>query len=284
MLNLLKHHDTLVGIDSDGCVFDSMRVKQCTHFHPLIITFWGLEKVEPQLRACAEFINLNSKMRGTNRYAALIWTFDMLKAFPEAKDMTFPDLRALQAYVDSGVPLGNATLKQFLAQHPDPELQRVYDWSVAVNKDIASNMAPIPPFANALKAFDLISVGSDAVVISQTPADTLTTEWTHHGIRRFVGAIAGMEHGTKAQQLRAASDGRYAPERILMIGDAVGDYKAALDVGAHFYPIMPGHEEDSWQRFCTEAYPRFLNGTYAGDYATSLADAFNAALPDKFYF
>lgn len=36
---LPKHHDTLVGIDSDGCVFDTMTVKQREHFfrhHPAL--------------------------------------------------------------------------------------------------------------------------------------------------------------------------------------------------------------------------------------------------------
>jgi len=282
MLQLLQHHDTLLGIDSDGCVFDSMRVKQCGHFHPLIITFWGLGRFEPQLRACAEFVNLTSKTRGINRFAGLIRTFDLLKSYPglHEGDIAFPDLRALQTYVDSGVPLGNPTLKQFLAQTPDPELRRVYDWSVAVNADIAANMKPVPPFAAALKAFDRIHADSDAVVISQTPVDTLTQEWEHHGIRRFVGAIAGMEFGTKAEQIRAADGGRYGSSRILMIGDAVGDQRAAEATGAHFYPIIPGQEEASWERFCAEAYPRFLNATYSDGYAQSLAAAFHATLPD----
>ena len=286
MLHLTQRHDSLVGIDSDGCMFDTMRVKQCLHFHPLIITFWGLEKVEPQLRACAEFVNLNSKGRGTNRFAALIRTFDLLREHPGAKgaDIPYPDLSALARYLASGVPLGNPTLKQALAQTPDAELQRVYDWSVAVNADIAANMKPVPPFAAALAALRLIQADSDAVVISQTPVETLEKEWTHHGIRPYVGAIAGMEFGTKAEQIRAASAGRYAPGRVLMIGDAVGDQIAAAATGASFYPIMPGQEEASWERFCTEAYPRFLGGTYQGPYGLALTDTFLAALPDEMRF
>ncbi|MCL1919903.1 MAG: HAD family hydrolase [Kiritimatiellaeota bacterium] len=285
-LHIPRRHDTLVGIDSDGCVFDSMRVKQCLHFHPLIIRFWGLERVEPQLRACAEFVNLTSKTRGSNRFAALIRTFGLLRAHPGAQgaNLTYPDLSALKAYLASGVPLGNPTLRQALAQTPDAELQRVYDWSLAVDNEIAANMKPVPPFAAALKALAQIQADSDAVVISQTPEAALTHEWDTHGIRSFVGAIAGLEFGTKAQQICAAAAGRYPPERILMIGDAVGDQQAADANGACFYPIMPGAEETSWERFCDEAYPRFLCGDYTGDYAQSLAAAFHAALPDEMRF
>ena len=281
-LHFEQRHDSLVGIDSDGCVFDSMRVKQCVHFHPLIIRFWGLEKVEPQLRACAEFVNLNSKTRGSNRFAALIRVFALLKEHPDVqgRGIAFPGLTALEAYLASGVPLGNPTLKQALAQTGDAELRRVYDWSIAIDAEIAANMKPVPPFKAALEALALIQAHSDAVVISQTPETALTKEWDIHGIRGFVSAVAGLEFGTKAEQIRAASGGRYAPERILMIGDAVGDQHAATATGACFYPIMPGHEEASWQRFCAEAYPRFLADTYAGAYAQSLADTFHAALPD----
>jgi len=71
-------HDSFVGIDSDGCVFDSMGIKQCNHFHPLLVKFWGLEKIEKQLRAAAEFVNLYSQWRGSNRYPAVVKTFELL--------------------------------------------------------------------------------------------------------------------------------------------------------------------------------------------------------------
>ena len=45
-----------------------------------------------------------------------------------------------------------------------------------------------------------------------------------------------------------------------MVGDAMGDYDAAMANGALFYPIDPGFEDQSWQRFFEEALPRFFNG------------------------
>jgi len=280
---LKKNHEFLVGIDSDGCVFDSMRVKQCIHFHPIIIKFWGLEAYEGPLRACAEFVNLNSKTRGSNRFAALIRVFELLKAYPgiQPDALTFPDFTALNAYLASGVPLGNPTLKEAVASTGDPELKRVYAWSLAVNEEINTNMKPIPPFPGAVKALQLMQATSDVVVISQTPEDALVREWETHAIRDYAGLVAGLEFGTKAEQIRAASEGRYDPSRMLMVGDAVGDQKAAQETGILFYPIMPDHEETSWERFCDEAYPRFLAGTYAGTYADALAATFHGALPES---
>ena len=54
--------------------------------------------------------------------------------------------------------------------------------------------------------------------------------------------------------------GKYPDEKCLMIGDAPGDQKAAKNNSFLFYPINPGHEEDSWNRFHEEAIDRFLAG------------------------
>jgi hypothetical protein len=65
-----------------------------------------------------------------------------------------------------------------------------------------------------------------------------------------------------------------------MIGDAPGDRDAARAVGALFYPINPGAEELSWQRFHAEASDRFLNGSYAGAYEAALIAEFEKLLSD----
>lgn len=279
---LLKQHDTFVGIDSDGCVFDTMSVKQKEHFHPLIIRFWGLEPCERELRACAEFVNMHSKNRGTNRFPALLNVFDLFNAHPgvKASGIARPKTDALRAYVHSGLPLGNPSLQAEAARTGDPELKRLLEWSLAINVEIDTRMRPVPPFAWARKALELIRRNSDCIVVSQTPEEALVKEWNLHGIHGTVDLIAGQELGTKSEHLRIPTEGRYAPDRVLMIGDAPGDYAAAQATRASFYPITPGDEEASWERFCLEAYSKFLSGTYAGAYERALSDAFMAALPD----
>jgi hypothetical protein len=66
-----------------------------------------------------------------------------------------------------------------------------------------------------------------------------------------------------------------------MIGDAPGDYKAAKTNGVLFYPINPGHEEASWERFYNESLDKFFDGTYAGDYEKSLIEEFDGYLPEN---
>jgi hypothetical protein len=67
---------------------------------------------------------------------------------------------------------------------------------------------------------------------------------------------------------------------MLMIGDAPGDMKAAEAVGARFYPISPGGEEESWDRLSAEALERFFSGTYSGEYEKDVIERFNRLLPD----
>ncbi len=65
--------------------------------------------------------------------------------------------------------------------------------------------------------------------------------------------IAGQEMGKKADHLRLAAAGKYPADHVLMIGDAPGDLKAARANGFLFFPVNPGAEDASWQRFFEEA-------------------------------
>ena len=121
---------------------------------------------------------------------------------------------------------------------------------------------------------------ADMIVVSATPCEALEREWAEHGIDKYVSAIAGQEMGKKAEHLKLAAGGRYPPEKILMIGDAPGDMKAARANNALFYPVNPGHEEESWARFHDEAMGKFVAGEYAGEYEASLIAEFDKLLPE----
>src|SRR3954453_8940575 len=76
-------HRLFVGIDSDGCVFDTMQIKHKECFIPNTIKYWGLQSVSKYAREAAEFVNLYSKDRGINRWPALVKVFDLLRERPE---------------------------------------------------------------------------------------------------------------------------------------------------------------------------------------------------------
>lgn len=274
------------GVDSDGCVFDTMEVKQKRHFHPLIIKWWRLEALEPELRAAAEFVNLYSKWRGQNRFTNLLITFDLMAQWPAcvakaaACHTALPDTTALRAYCGSGLPLGNPTLTREVERTGDAELKRLLGWSLAVNDEIDRNMDPVHPFPWAVKSLEKLQSVADCLVVSQTPEAALVKEWRQHGVDHLVAIIAGQELGTKAEHLTLAAGGKYPAGHILMIGDAPGDLKAAETAGALFFPVIPRDEDAAWKFFHDEALPRFLEGRYAGDYEARLKTKFLDALPD----
>ena len=282
LLQLKPRHTTFVGIDSDGCVFPTMEIKQKQCFHSLIVSHWHLEPLEKYVREAAEFINLYSKFRGQNRFPCLLMTFDFLRERPEvtASGVELPDTTALKKFIDSGVPMGNPTLEKIVAETKDPDLASVLKWSKDVNVLIERTVKNVPPFRWVWESLEKIRVNSDAICVSQTPTEALVREWQEHSLMKYVEVIAGQELGTKGEHLAMATHDRFTGDRILMIGDAPGDMKAARSVKAHFFPVNPGHEDASWECFYKEAYDRFLKGTYGGDYEAGLVRTFESLLPD----
>ena len=283
LLNLKPRFNTFVGIDSDGCIFPTMEIKQKQCFHSLIISFWKLEPIENALRQTAEFVNLHSIHRGQNRFPCLLTTFELLRDHPEVRQTGFPapSTRALHEFCESGLPLGNPALEKRVKETGDPDLKRLLQWSLAVNESVAKTVKNIKPFRWVLDALKNVRSHSDVICVSQTPTEALVREWEEHDLLQYVEVIAGQELGTKAEHLTLATSGRYTPDRVLMIGDAPGDLKAARAVGAHFFPINPGHEESSWERFQGEAYERFLANRYDERYEADLVDEFKKLLPER---
>ncbi len=275
-------HEFFVGIDSDGCAFDSMEIKQKECFCPNTIKYWSLQAVAKYARETWEFVNLYSKWRGTNRWPALVMTFDLLEKRPEVAERRakVPRVPALRGFLKSGKALSNEGLEAWRAEHPDVELDLALEWSVAVNKSIAWMVTGLPPFPHVRESLIALEAKADSMVVSQTPTEALEREWEEHDIAKYVRAIAGQEMGTKKQHLKMATGGKYAPGHVLMIGDAFGDLDAARENGALFFPINPGHEEESWKRFHEEGIAKFLGGKFAGAYETELLGEFTRLLPE----
>ncbi len=283
LAELAPRHEFFIGIDSDGCAFDTMEVKHKECFIPEIIKVWGLQPVSKYAREAAEFVNLYSKWRGINRWPALTMVFDLLAERPEvqAREVEIPPAPRLREFInDDNYPKSNDGLAAYMGAHPDPELDRAMAWTTGVNDAVADMVHGVPPFPWVRESLAALADTADLIVISATPVEALTREWHEHDIARHVRVIAGQEMGKKALHLELAAAGKYPADRILMIGDAPGDMKAARANDALFYPINPGHEEASWRRFHDEAMQRFFDGTYRGDYESALIAEFETLLPE----
>lgn len=288
LLELKPQHEFFIGIDSDGCVFDSMEIKHKECFCPNIIKYWGLQAVSKYAREAVEFVNLYSKWRGTNRWPALILALDLIRVRPEviARHCNVAEANKVREFIASGKPLSNDGLKAHMAERAsdaraDSELKLALEWSVAVNHMIADIVHDLPPFPYVRESLELLASKADMVVVSQTPTEALRREWAEHSIDKKVRAIAGQELGTKKQHVKMAAGGKYAPHHVLVVGDALGDLEAARGNQALFFPINPGREEESWERFYKEGAQKFLAEEYAGAYEAALIGEFESLLPSQ---
>ena len=280
--NLKPRREFFIGIDSDGCVFPSMELKHKECFIPNIIKYWKLQSISKYVREAAEFVNLYSQWRGLNRFPALLRVFDLLRERPEVcrSGTRIPEVPALRSWVAKASSLGNPALKEEIDRNPEPDLIQTLKWSEAVNNTVADMVADLPPLPGVSEALETMVQRADILVVSSTPGEALEREWAQAGIAKYVRIIAGQEMGKKQEHLALAAGDKYPPERMLMIGDAPGDMKAAKAVGARFYPISPGSEEESWDRLRDQELERFFIGEYAGEYENNLIEKFNRLLPD----
>jgi phosphoglycolate phosphatase-like HAD superfamily hydrolase len=280
MFDLTPKHDFLVGIDSDGCAFDTMELKHKECFIPNIINSYELQGISKYARQAAEFVNLYSKSRGINRFPALIEALEWLQKRPEvaARGVKITIPPGLVKWLKEETKLGNPALKQAAERTDDPDLKQAYAWSVAVNETVEQFVRGVPPFPFVRECLEKLAPKADMIVCSATPGEALKREWEEHGIDKFVAAICGQEVGTKIEILAVAK--KYPANHVLMIGDAPGDHKAAVGNSALFFPINPGAEEQSWKRLYDEGIERFLGGTFAGKYQQELLDEFDRYLPD----
>jgi len=281
MIDIEPKHDYLVGIDSDGCAFDTMELKHKECFIPNHIKHWKLQGVSKYAREAAEFVNLYSKSRGINRFPAMVEVLEWLQKRPEvkARGVKIEIPQSLLDWIARETKLGNPALKKAVAETDDPGLRQTLEWSEAINRSVADMVEGVPPFPYVRECLEKLAGKADAMVVSATPQEALRREWAEHDLDRYVVGIFGQESGTKAEHLAVAV--KYPAGHVLMVGDAPGDHKAAVANDALFFPINPGDEEASWRRLYEEGLDRFLGGTFAGDYQQELLEEFDRYLPEK---
>jgi phosphoglycolate phosphatase-like HAD superfamily hydrolase len=275
-----------VGIDSDGCAFNSMEVKHNDCFSVALVRTFGLAAISRQVHQVWDFVNLYSQTRGCNRFKAVLLAFDLLRELPRVQrsGVPIPELPALRTWLETESTHSNPRLQALVGATSgarQEELGRLLEWSRTVNRYVEEIVHHLPPFPGVRESLARLGQRADVMVVSATPEEALRREWAEHGIDALVSLIAGQEMGSKTEHLALAARGKYPAEQVLMVGDAPGDLKAARDVGALFYPINPGAEEQSWQRFLDEGIDRFWARAYAGAYEAKLIAEFSKLLPSE---
>ena len=278
-------HDFFVGIDSDGCAFNSMEVKHNDGFSVSLIKHFGLAGISRQVHQVWDFVNLYSKTRGINRFKSIVLVCDFLKELPKVQSsgVVVPNFSYLRDWIKNETSLGNPALAAKIdssTRAEKKELEQVMAWSLGVNDMIEQVVHNLPPFPGVRDSLQKLHGKADVLVVSATPYEALKREWDEHEITAYVALIAGQEMGSKTEHLTISASDRYPSERILMVGDSPGDLKAAQSVDALFFPINPGEEELSWQSFLKEGIDKFFSGKFAGDYQQELIQKYEVFLPE----
>ncbi len=267
-----KIHDYLVCIDSDGCVIDSMTLKHQKAFGPLMIEVFDLDPYREEILDQWDRMNLYSLARGINRFKGL---YEILK-YTRENYCPISEFEDYEKWIKSTDNFSNQSLEGYLRENPSPILEKVLSWSRLVNQRIeAFDPSEIKAFSQAKLSLEEIKKYADIAIVSSANEKAVREEWQREGLLDFASYICTQEMGTKAYAIAYLEKTYgYEKEKILKIGDALGDYRAAEENQVGFYPIKAQHEEESWRDFRKDHLHSFIENRYRKDYETKLIEDF----------
>ncbi len=266
-----KRSDFLVCVDSDGCAMDTMDIKHIRCFGPCMVAEWGLEEWREAILERWNEINLYTMTRGINRFKGLV------KALGEIREKycEIEELDALEKWVDETTELSNAALEREIGRKDNICLRKALAWSRAVNQSI--DRLPEEdkrPFAGVLEALKRAYRDADIAIVSSANLSAVLDEWDFYGLLEYTDVVLAQDSGSKAFCIGELMKRGYAPDHVLMCGDAPGDLEAAEKNGVYYYPILVQHEAQSWEEFVREGIGHFLDGTYGEGYQQEKREQF----------
>lgn len=273
--NFNKQKDFLICIDSDGCAIDTMDIKHIKCFGPCMVTEWNLEEwKEPILERWNE-VNLYTLTRGINRFKGLAVALIEINE----KYITIEGLDEFVRWTEETKELSNESLEVEIEKTNNICLKKALEWSKSVNKsiDLLSDDEKCP-FEGVKEAIILAKKVADIAIVSSANAKAVLDEWNKHGLLENVDIVLTQNIGSKSYCINKLIAKGYSRNNVLMVGDALGDLKAAEENEALYYPIMVRKEKESWIRFSKEALERFTSNSYYGEYQEKVIAEFKENL------
>ena len=273
--NFNKQKDFLICIDSDGCAIDTMDIKYIKCFGPCMVTEWNLEEwKEPILERWNE-VNLYTLTRGINRFKGLAVALIEINE----KYITIEGLDEFVRWTEETKELSNESLEVEIEKTNNICLKKALEWSKSVNKsiDLLSDDEKCP-FEGVKEAIILAKKVADIAIVSSANEKAVLDEWNKHGLLENVDIVLTQNIGSKSYCINKLIAKGYSRNNVLMVGDALGDLKAAEENEALYYPIMVRKEKESWIRFSKEALERFTSNSYYGEYQEKVIAEFKENL------
>lgn len=255
-----KKKPFLICVDSGGCSMDTMDIKHFRCFGPCMVHEWELEQWQEPILARWNEINLYSMTRGVNRFKCLA----IALAEIDQQYKTIPGLSDLTEWLDQTKALSNSALEQAIRETGSECLQKALHWSQQVNASINQLDESLKkPFDGASQGLAAAAEFADVAVVSSANRDAVLEEWGKYGLLDHVDLVLAQDAGSKQHCIAMLLGKGYAPDHVLMVGDAPGDRAAAQANGVYFYPILVKKEAASWQEFCEKATDHLRSESYA---------------------
>ena len=258
-----RKHDYLVCVDSDGCVMDTMNCKHIHCFGPCMVTEWALEEWKDAILERWNVINLFSMTRGINRFKGLAMALGEI----DKQYKPIEGIRHLQHWADTAPALSNDAVAKAAEEATEPEAKRVFQkalsWSKAVNASIVKLPEELKvPYDGAKEGLAAAHAFADVAMVSSANRDAVEEEWGKFGLLEHTDIVLAQDVGSKAACIAEMLKFGYDPRKVVMVGDAPGDCDAAEKNGVHYYPILVGHEKQSWDEAIAVAYGKLRDGEY----------------------
>lgn len=271
MENIKKKHEYLICIDSDGTIMDTMTIKHNLCFGPCFIkTFDIKEHVEDILNHWND-TNLYTLTRGINRFQGLK---EILIYVKDKYQIEFDGNKEFFDWVETTKAFSNDLLKEeILKVEHNYVLKKALEWSIFVNEEI-KKLPPSVEFPYVKETLKKLSTFADLLGVSSANKDAVYKEWKEREIFDYFLDVACQDRGSKTAIILQGISLGYDLDKVIMLGDAMGDLKASEDAKCLFYPIIPKNEAESWKKLHDTVSELIKNGSYTKEVARIYIDEF----------
>jgi phosphoglycolate phosphatase-like HAD superfamily hydrolase len=265
-----KSSEYLICVDNDGTVMDTMLLKHKFAIAPAFFETYKVQDFDGKKMDHWLKTNLFTKNRGVNRFLALDEMIDYL-------GIGSVDQEDYKTWLKNTNHMSISSLKEELDKKTNSiSLNLAYKWSMLVN-DYLSNLEKPQIFNNAYDVLKKYHNIVDFVGVSTANIKALTSDWTEGKVIDFFKSLGSQEDGVKSLIISNLIKKGYKKENILMVGDANGDYIAAMDNNIKYFPMIPGQEDDSWLEL-DNAIEKLMNHNFDEEYQEKLLENYNKAL------
>lgn len=271
-----KQKDFLICIDSDGCAIDTMDIKHIKCFGPCMVEEWKLEEWRKPILDSWNEVNLYTLTRGINRFKGLAVVLTEIND----KYIKIEGLDEFLKWTEETLELSNESLEKEIEKTINNIcIRKALEWSIAVNKsiDLLSEEEKCP-FEGVKEAIMEAKKIADIAIVSSANEKAVLDEWSHNGLLENVDIVLTQNIGSKAYCISKLIEKGYNRRNVLMVGDSLGDLKAAESNEVLYYPIMVKKEKESWNRFTREALKKFVDNSYIGEYQEKVINEFKSNL------